>query len=318
MKTMSAALLMALACGGAAAQQFPSKPVRLMVGFTAGGGADFVARSLSPPLSEQLKQQVIVDNRPGANGLIAAELTSKAAPDGHTLLITPGNYVFAPAIDSKWTLDMATAFAPVTMLAETPLLVVDHPSVPASSIKELIALAKANPGKLSYASGGIGGSGHLSVELFNTMTGIKVVHVPYKGNGAAVIDVISGHIPFCFCTLPSVLPHVKTGRLRSLAVTTARRWPTVPNIPTIAEAGVPGFEFSQWYGLLAPAATPPAIIDRLNSELAIALKQPDIRTRFQTDGAEPVHSTPQAFGTFFKAELVKWAAVVKKAGIPRD
>ena len=310
-----ACVLLLLVSGVAGAQSYPAKPVRMLIGFSAGGGADVVTRGLSPRLVEGLGQQIVIDNRPGANGLIAAELAAKAPPDGYTLLVAPGNYSFAPAMDSKWTLDMASAFAPISLLAETPLLVVVHPSVPAKSMQQLIALAKSHPNKLSYASGGIGGSGHLAMELFRTMTQVQAVHVPYKGTGAAIADLISGQVPLCFCTLPSVFPHVKSGRLRALAVTTTRRSNSAPDVPTVAEAGVPGYEMSQWYGLLAPAGVPAPIIDRLNAEIANALKHPGIRTRFQADGAEPVHSSPQAFGAFFKAEIAKWRSVVSKAGI---
>ena len=212
-------------------------------------------------------------------------------------------------------LDMTTAFAPVSMLAETPLLVVVHPSLPVRNVQQLVALAKAHPNKLSYASGGIGGSGHLAMELFRTITHVQAVHVPYKGTGAAIADLVGGQVPLCFCTLPSVLPHTKSGRLRALAVTTTRRSASAPDIPTVAESGVPGYEMSQWYGLLAPAGVPAAIIERLNVEIGTALKHPDLRARFLTDGAEPAHSTPQAFGAFFKSEIAKWTNVVRKAGI---
>ncbi|MGZ5092239.1 MAG: tripartite tricarboxylate transporter substrate binding protein [Burkholderiales bacterium] len=299
----------------AGAQSYPFKPVRMLVGFAAGGGADVVARGLSPRLTETLGQQVIVDNRPGANGLIAAELVSKAAPDGYTLLVAPGNYAFAPAMDAKVSLDMASAFAPVSLLAETPLLVVVHPSLPVKTIPQLVALAKSQPGKLSYASGGIGGSAHLATELFKTLTQVNIVHVPYKGTGAAIADLVGGHVPLCFCTLPSVFPQTKQGRLRAIAVTTARRTPAAPEVPTVAEAGVPGYEMSQWYGLLAPAGTPSAIVDRLNAEIGKALKHPELRSRFQADGAEPSGSSPQEFGAFFKAEIAKWTRVVQRAGI---
>jgi tripartite-type tricarboxylate transporter receptor subunit TctC len=310
-----ACALSVLVSGNTWAQAFPTKPIRILVGFSPGGGADVVARGLAGGLGEGLGQQVIVDNRPGANGLIAAELTAKAAPDGHTLLLSPGNYTFGPAMDPKWSLDMANAFTPVSLLAAAPLLAVVHPSLRVQNMKELIRLAKARPNQLSYASGGIGGSGHLAVELFRTMTGIQAVHIPYKGTGAAVFDLIGGQVPLCFCTLPSVLPHVKTRRLVPLAVTTTTRSSALPEIPTIAESGVPGYEMSQWYGLLAPASLPAPVLNRLNNEIARVLKQPEMRARFQADGAEPAHSSPQEFGAFFKAELAKWTNVVKKAGI---
>lgn len=310
-----ACVLLALTAGGSSAQSYPSKALRLLIGFSAGGGADVVARALAPRLIESLGQQVIVDNRPGANGMIAAELAAKAVPDGHTLLVAPGNYVFAQAMDAKLPLDMTTAFAPVSLLAETPLLAAIHPSMPVKGIQQLIALAKSQPGKLSYASGGIGGSGHLAVELFRSFTHVQMVHVPYKGNGAAIADLVGGQVPLCFCTLPSVLSHVKSGRLRALAVTTARRSISAPDIPTIAEAGVPGYEMSQWYGLLAPAGVSAPVIERLNAEVARALKHPELRTRFTAEGAEPAGSSPQEFGTFYKAEVTRWTRVVQKAGI---
>jgi len=300
------------------AQSYPAKSIRILIGFSPGGGADVVARSLSPQLVETLGQQIVVENRPGANGIIAAELAAKAPPDGYTLLVAPGNYAFAPAMNAKLPFDMATAFAPVSQLAETPLLVVVHPSLPVKNMQQLIALAKSYPKKLSYASGGIGGSGHLAVELFSTMTQVQAVHVPYKGTGAAITDLIGGQVPLCFCTLPSVFPHVKSGRLRALAVTTARRTASAPDIPTVAEAGVPGYEMSQWYGLLAPAGTPTPIIERLNSEIGKALKHPELRSRLQSEGAEAVGSSPQEFGAFFKAEIVKWTRIVQSAGMRAD
>ena len=300
------------------AQSYPAKPIRILIGFSPGGGADVVARSLSPRLVEALGQQIVVENRPGANGIIAAELAAKAPPDGYTLLVAPGNYAFAPAMNAKLPFDMATAFAPVSQLAETPLLVVVHPSLPVKSMEQLIALAKSHPKKLSYASGGIGGSGHLAMELFRTMTQVQAVHVPYKGTGAAIADLIGGQVPLCFCTLPSVFPHVKSGRLRALAVTTTRRSTSAPDIPTVAEAGVPGYEMSQWYGLLVPAGTPAPIIERLNTEVGKALKHPESRSRLQAEGADPVGSSPQAFGAFFTAEIAKWTRIVQKAGIRAD
>jgi len=313
-----AGMLLALSPGATWAQSYPSKPVRLLIGFSAGGGADVVARGLAPRLTEQLGQQVIVDNRPGANGMIAAELASKAPPDGYTLLVAPGNYVFGQAMDTKQSLDMTIAFAPVSLLAETPLLAAMHPSMPIRNIKQLIAVAKAQPDSLSYASGGVGGSGHLGVELFKSLTQTKMVHVPYKGNGAAIADLVGGQVPLCFCTLPSVFSHVKGGRLRALAVTTAKRAPSAPDIPTIAESGLPGYEMSQWYGLLAPAGMPAPVTDRVNAEVAKALKHPDVRTRFAAEGAEPVSNTPQEFAKFYKAEIAKWTGVAQKAGLRRD
>jgi tripartite-type tricarboxylate transporter receptor subunit TctC len=297
------------------AETYPAKPIRLLIGFAAGGGADVVARALSPRLGETLGQQIIIDNRPGANGIIAAEIAAKAPPDGYTLLVAPGNYAFAPAMYAKLPFDMASAFAPVSLLAATPLLVVVHPSLPAKTIPQLVALAKAHPGTLAYASGGIGGSAHLATELFRTLTRVDLVHVPYKGTGAAITDLIGGQVMLCFCTLPSVFQQAKNGRLRALAVTTAQRTPAAPEIPTVAETGIPGYEITQWYGLLAPAGTPPPVIQRLNAEVAKALNHPAARSRLQAEGAEPAGSSPEEFGAFFKSEIAKWTAVAQKAGI---
>ncbi len=310
-----AGLILLLTTAAASAQTYPSKPVRLLIGFAAGGGADIVARSLTPRLTEALGQQIVADNRPGANGIIAAELAAKAPPDGYTLLVAPGNYAFAPAMYAKLSFDMASAFAPVGKLAQTPLLVVVHPSLPVKSIAQLVALAKSRPGRLSYASGGIGGSAHLATELFRSLTQVDMVHIPYKGTGAAITDLIGGQVPLCFCTLPSVFAHAKSGRLRAIAVTTVLRTAAAPDIPTVAESGVPNYEMSQWYGLLAPAGTPAPVIERLNAEIGKALKQPDVISRLQGEGADAAGGSPQEFGAFFTAEIAKWTQIVRKAGI---
>ena len=287
----------------------------MIVPFAVGGGTDIQARLFSIKLQPALGQQIIVDNRAGANGIIAAEFAAKSPPDGYTLLVAPGNYAFAPAMVAKLPFDMTTAFVPVGQLAETPLLVVVHPALPVKNIAQLIALAKSRPGQLAYASGGIGGSGHLATELLRSLTQIDVVHVPYKGNGASITDLIGGQVAMCFCTLPSVIAHARSGRLRALSVTTTRRSAAAPDIPTMEEAGVKGYEMSQWYGLLAPAGTPAAIVERMNAEVGKALKHPETRTRLQAEGAEPVSSSAQEFGAFFKSEIAKWTRVVQKAGI---
>jgi|KBSMisStaDraftv2_1062788.scaffolds.fasta_scaffold385581_1 tripartite-type tricarboxylate transporter receptor subunit TctC len=310
-----AAVVLSIVIAPSGAQNYPVKPIRMLIGFAPGGGADIVARSISPRLVETLGQQIIMDNRPGANGIIAAEVAAKAAADGYTLLVAPGNYAFAPAMYATLPFDMASAFAPVGPLAETPLLVVVHPSLPVKSIPELAALAKSHRGKLAYASGGIGGSAHLATELFRTLTQVDLIHIPFKGTGAAISDLIGGHVMLCFCTLPSVLQQAKSGRLRALAVTTAHRAPAAPHIPTIAETGIAGYEMSQWYGLLAPAATPEAVIQRLNVEVGKALQHAETRTRLQSEGAEPMSGSPEQFGAFFKSEIAKWTRVAEKAGI---
>jgi tripartite-type tricarboxylate transporter receptor subunit TctC len=305
----------ALAASAAAGQEYPVKPIRVLIGFSPGGGADLVTRTVSPAIAESIAQQLIIDNRPGANGIIAAELAAKSPPDGYTLLAAPGNYAFAPALVSKLPFNMATAFAAVAQLVDSPLLLVVHPSLPARNVKELIAIAKARPGELSYASGGVGGSAHLATELFRAAARVNLVHIAYKGTGPALNDLIAGHVPVCFCTLPSTLPHAKSGRLRALAVTTPKRSGAAPEIPTVAEAGVPGYQMSQWYGMLAPAATPPAIVDRLNAEIRKALKRPQVRSQLLAAGADPVESSPQEFAAFFSAEIARWTRVVQAAGI---
>jgi tripartite-type tricarboxylate transporter receptor subunit TctC len=319
MKTTGAARIAALAAlvlsSAAPAQDYPAKAVRVLIGFSPGGGADLVTRTLSPALGELLGQPIVIDNRPGANGMIAAELAAKAPADGYTLLTAPGNYAFAPALVARLPFNMATAFAAVGQMVDSPLLVVVHPSLPARTVKALVAIAKSRPGELSYASGGIGGSAHLATELFRAAAKVDLVHVPYKGTGPALNDLIAGHVPVCFCTLPSTLPHAKTGRLRALAVTTSKRSAAAPEIPTVAESGVAGYEMSQWYGMLAPAGTPAAIVNRLNGEIRKAMKQPQVRAQLLAAGADPVESSPQDFAAFFSAEIARWTRVVQSAGI---
>lgn len=318
MLALRAALVLCLAmvtAHGALAQDYPIKTVRVLAGFSAGGGVDLVTRTVTPHLAEAFKQQFVVDNRPGANGMIAAELAARAAPDGYTLLAAPGNYAFAPALVSKLPFDMATAFSAVGQMVDSPLLVVVHPSLPAKDLKAMVALARARPGQLSYGSGGTGGAAHLATELFKSVARVDLLHIPYKGTAPALTDLISGQVSVCFCTLPPTLPHARSGRLRALAVTTARRSVAAPDVPTVAEAGVGGYVMSQWYGLLAPAGTPPAILERLSTELRRALVRPELRQRLLTEGAEPVESSPQAFGAFFRAEIERWTQVVKSAGL---
>jgi tripartite-type tricarboxylate transporter receptor subunit TctC len=313
--TARAALALLLFSTIACAQEYPAKTIRILIGFSPGGGADIVSRIIAPAMSESLGQSVIIDNRPGANGLIAAELTAKAPPDGYTLLTAPGNYAFAPALVAKLPFNMATAFAPIGQMVDSPLVVVVHPSLPVRSVKELIAVARSRPGDLSYASGGVGGSAHLATELFRVAAKVNLVHVPYKGTGAAMNDLVAGHVPVCLCTLPSALPHAKTGRLRALAVTTPKRSAAAPELPTVAEAGVPGYEMSQWYGLLAPAATPAPVVDKLNAEMRKAVRRPQVRSQLLAAGGDATESSPQEFGAFFAAEIARWTRVVQSAGI---
>jgi tripartite-type tricarboxylate transporter receptor subunit TctC len=313
--TAYAALALLLAIGSAMAQEYPAKPIRILIGFSPGGGADIVTRIVAPAMAESLGQQLVIDNRPGANGIIAAELAAKSPPDGYTLLTAPGNYAFAPALVAKLPFSMTSAFAAVGQMVDSPLVVVVHPSLPARSVKELIAVARARPGELSYASGGVGGSAHLATELFRAAAKVNLVHVPYKGTGAAMNDLVAGHVPVCLCTLPSALPHVKSGRLRALAVTTSKRSQAAPDLPTVAEAGVPGYEMSQWYGLLAPTGTPAAIIEKLNAEMRKALKRPQVRSQLLTAGGDAAESSPQEFATLFSSEIARWTKVVQAVGI---
>lgn len=309
-----ACLLAQTAAGIVQAQSYPTKPVRVLVGFAPGGGVDFMARSVSPRMAQALGQQFVVDNRSGANGMIAADLAAKAPPDGHTLLIAPGNYAFASAME-KLSLDMTTAFAAVGQMVDSPLLVVVHPSLPVTTVKTLIALAKSQPDSLAYGSGGTGGAGHMATELFKSMAQVKIRHIPFKGVGPALTDAIAGHVPVCFCTLPTTLPQARAGRLRALAVTTAKRSAAAPEIPTVSEAGVAGYDMSQWYGILAPAGTPPPILERLSNELNTVLALPDLRANLVAAGADPVKSSPREFGLFFSREIEKWTRIVKVAGI---
>lgn len=310
---LAACLLVGTAVA-ASAQTYPVKPVRVLVGFSPGGGVDFMARSVSPRLAQALGQPFVIDNRSGANGMIAADLAAKSSADGYTLLMAPGNYAFASALE-KLPVDMKTAFSGVAQLVDSPLLVVVHPSVPVRNVNGLIALARAQPNSLAYGSGGVGGAGHMATELFKSMAQVKLLHVPFKGVGPALTDAIAGHVPVCFCTLPTTLPHARSGRLRALAVTTANRTSAAADIPTVAEAGVPGYEMSQWYGVLAPSGTPAAILGRLSAEFNKALVLPELRASLIAAGVDPVKSSPQAFDVFFHQEIEKWTRIVKVARI---
>lgn len=309
-----------LLCWNAAvqAQPYPSRTVRLIVPYVPGGGVDFVGRTLAQKLSESLGQQVIVDNRPGGGTNIGSELVARAAPDGHTLLVGGVPNTANMALYKKMPYDVIKDFAPIILLDTAPNILAVHPSVPAKSVKELIALAKMQRGVLTYASAGIGSSNHLSGELFRVMAGIDIVHVPYKGGGAAVTDLIAGQVSMYFGTTPSTMPHVRTGKLRALGATTAKRTVAAPELPTIAEAGLPGYEQSAWHGLLAPAATPQAIITRLNTEAARALRAPDVVERFTVQGIDVIGGLPAEFAAFLKQDVAKYEKLVKTAGIRID
>jgi len=300
----------------AAAQSYPAKPIRLVVTFAPGGGADFVARVVGQKLSEAFAQQVIVDNRAGANGAIGNELVAKSAPDGYTLLLgAAGPLTIAPHLYAKLPFDTLKDFAPITLAASSAFAVTLHPSVPANSLKELIALARARPGKLNYGSSGTGGSPHLATELFRSMSGTNLVHVPYKGLGPALTDVIAGQMDLIFADIGLVLPHRKAGKLKVLAVTGAKRSSAMPDSPTVDESGLTGYQAGTWYGILAPTATPAEVIARVNQETIKVLALPEVKQRFLTQAAEPAGSTPGEFAAHLRDELNKWAKVIKAAGI---
>ncbi|OGA48815.1 MAG: hypothetical protein A3F74_21200 [Betaproteobacteria bacterium RIFCSPLOWO2_12_FULL_62_58] len=297
----------------AAAADYPTKPVRLVVGFAPGGGTDTTARAISQKLTAALGQQVIVDNRPGASGTIAADIVANATPDGYTVLLGTIALVINPSLATKMPFDTLKDLAPVTRAADSTNILVVHPSVPSKSVKELIALAKSKP--LNCGSSGVGGAGHLAVELFNLQAGTKITHVAYKGGGPAIVDLLAGNIQMIFATAASSIGHIKAGKIRALAVTTAKRSSLVPELPTIAEAGLPGFEANNWNGVLVPANTPRPIINRLNKEFAAALNLPDIKEFLFKQGLEAAAGTPEEFAAYMKSEMAKWAKVIKAAGI---
>jgi tripartite-type tricarboxylate transporter receptor subunit TctC len=301
----------------AADAPYPVKPIRFIVGFTPGGTSDVVARLIAAKLGETWPQPLVVDNRPGAGGNLAIELVAKAAPDGYTILCASASFSIIPSLNRELSYNPIRDFAPITLATSAPYLLVLHPAVPAQSVKELIALAKAQPGKLNYASAGAGSTLHLAGELFKSLAGVDIVHVPYKG-ATGITDLIAGAVQLSFAGLPQTLPHVKAGRLKALAVTTLRRSTVVPELPTIAEAGVPGYEVDPWYGVTGPAGTPRAIIAQLNAAIGRALATPDIREKFMLQGLEPRASTPEEFSNLIRGEIAKWSKVVRDAGIRAD
>ena len=310
-----AALALSLTASPVAAQPYPSKPIRLVVPFAPGGGTDIVARTVAQKLAENFGQPVVVDNRAGANGIIGTDLAAKSKPDGYTLLITIASHSINPTLYPKLPYDTNVDLAPVSLLAEYPFVITVHPSVPATTVRQFIAFAKARPGQLSYASSGNGSGPHLGMELFKTMAGIEMVHVPYKGAGAAMIDHVSGQVSVFLNNFLAGMPMIKAGKLRPLAVTSPQRSQVMRDLPTVMESGVPGFSVTGWYGILVPSGTPAPVVNTLHDALVKALNAKDVSERLSNEAAMLVGSTPQQFAERLKSEIDKWAAVIKKSGV---
>ena len=311
--------LAAFPASPAQAQEYPARSVRLIIPFAPGGSNDILGRLIAARLTETLGQQVVPDNRPGAGGSIGAEVAAKSPPDGYTIVIGHiGTLAVNPTLYRKLAYNPVSDFQPISLLAKVPNIMVVHPSVPAKSVKELIALARAQPGALVYGSGGNGGAGHLATEYFKLMAKVVITHVPYKGTGPAIVDLLSGQTQLVFAGVPGISAQVRAGRLRALGVSTTRRLAVFPDVPTIAEAGVPGYEATQWYGVLAPAGTPRPVVERLNREIVGVLKTKQMQDRLAADGSEPYASTPEEFAAYIKSEIARWAPVIKAAGIRVD
>jgi tripartite-type tricarboxylate transporter receptor subunit TctC len=299
----------------AIAQTYPSAPMRIIVPFPPGGGTDILSRAIAQKLNEAWGQSVVVDNRGGANGTIGAAAAAKASPDGHTLLVVPSGFAVNPSIYKNLPFDSLKDLAPVSQLAASPLVLVVHPSFPPKNVKELVAFLKARPGEINYGSSGNGSPPHLATELFKLLTATKMTHIPYKGAGPAAVDVIAGQIPIYFMNALQAVPHMKSARLRALGVTSEKRFPGLPDVPTIAEAGVPGYSMTNWYGMLVPAQTPRSAIAKLQGEVARILNTPELKERLSGEGAEVVASTPEQFAAFLKDEMAKAARIVEASGM---
>jgi len=300
------------------AQPYPSRPVRIISPFAPGGGNDALCRILSQRLGENLKQQVIVENRAGANGIVGTEVAARSAPDGYTIVLIPSGHAVNVSLYKKLPFDALRDFSPITLVGSSPLVLAVHPSLPVKNVKDLIALAKARPGQLTYVSAGIGASGHLGGALFETLTNTRMLHIPYKGMALAITDLMSGQVTMTFGTSLSVVPHARSGRLRALATTGSKRSPALPDLPTVAEAGVPGYEASLWYGFVGPARLPPEIVQRLNSAIVAVLQMPEIRERLASQGVDPQHNTPDEFAKLLVSDVDRWAKVIQRAGVQAE
>jgi tripartite-type tricarboxylate transporter receptor subunit TctC len=318
MRNTITAVALALCASVAAAQQYPNRPVRLIVPFPAGGPNDIIGRLVAQKLAEPLGQQVIVDNRAGAGGNIGTDLVAKAPPDGYTLLSGGmGSLVMNPIIE-KVPYNPLRDFAPVILMASAPNVLVTHPSLPVRDVKGLIALARAHPGQLNYGSGGVGSTPHLSGALFNALARVDIVHVPYKGNAPAITDLLGGQVQLAYLGIPPVQPHIQGGKLKAIAVTSARRSAALPQVPTVMEAGVPGYELSPWYGVLAPAGTPADIVAKLNAAIGNIVRTPEMTEKLAAIGAEAETTTPQQYGARLKADIEKWTGVIRQAKIGKE
>jgi tripartite-type tricarboxylate transporter receptor subunit TctC len=314
-----ATMALGLLAGGAQAHTYPSKPIRLVVPFPPGGTTDILARTVGQKMTEVWGQPVVIDNRPGAGGNIGSDQVAKAAPDGYTLLMgTISTHAINPSLYKKLPFDPVRDFAPVSRIGTLPNILIVHPSVPVTSVKELIELAKSKPGELNFASSGVGTSLHLSGELFNSMAGVKLVHVPYKGSSPALADLLGGQVKIMFDNLPSALPHVKAGKLKPLAVTSAKRATVLPEVPTVMESGLPGFEVTSWFAVFVPAKPPTEIVAKLNGEIVKILNSGDVKEKLAQIGVDPAPTTPEALAAFAKAETEKWGKVVKATGASAD
>jgi len=315
MKSIAALGCILLTVTAAQAQSYPSRTVRLVVPFAAGGSTDIIGRTVGQKLNEMWGQPVVVDNRPGGSTVIGTDVVAKSAPDGHTLLVTPAPFTIVPSLIAKLPYDPAKDFEPITLINTTPLVVVVHPGVPAKSVKDLIALAKARPGTINYGSSGSGGSNHLAGELFNALAGVKMVHIPYKGNAPALTDLLGGHVDLVFNGLTSAMPLIKSGKLRALAVTSIKRTGSMPDMPTLDELGLKGFQAVAWNGLSAPARTPKDIIAKINADVLKVVRSPELAERLRAEGSDPVGNSPEQYAAFLRDEIAKWSKVINFAGV---
>jgi tripartite-type tricarboxylate transporter receptor subunit TctC len=319
-KIIGAALLAAIAavCASAGAATFPDRPVRIIAASAAGGGTDIIARLLAQKLTDVWAQQAIVDNRPGGGGVIATDIVAKAPPDGYALLLQSVGISYAPALYKNLPFDVKRDITAVTLVGSQPFVLAVHPSLPAKSVAELVRLAKAKPGEIRFASGGVSGASHLGSELFRVVAGVNMVHVPYKGTGPGVTALLTGEVHMAIAGVSTMLPHAKSGKVRALAVTGAKRSPAAPDLPTVAENGLPGYAFDVWYGLFAPAKTPPAVLNKINADANAALRDAETARRFAAGGVDAIGGSVEESNKYLQAEMVKWAKVIREAGIKAD